>query len=77
MPLMKSPAGDMEITIEGMTSENAKLLAIGKFGMWESTIILTPEDVVHLIPLMLKWKVISFMLKLPYLYFKTKGLKKN
>jgi len=75
MPLMKSPAGDMEITIEGITSDKSNLLAVGKFGMWESTIMLTPEEVVHLIPLMLKWKVISYILKLPYLYFKTKGKK--
>jgi len=76
MPLMKSPAGDMEITVEGMTSDKSNLLAIGKFGMWESTIVLTPQEVMQMIPLMLNRKVIGFLFKLPYLYFKTKSANK-
>ncbi len=75
MPMMKSPAGDMEITIEGITTDKTNLLALGKFGIWESTIILTPQEVVGLIPLMLKWDIIRYMIKLPYLYYKTRPVK--
>lgn len=72
MPIMKSPAGDMEITIEGLTAKDSQLLAVGKFGVWEATIVLSVEDVMGLIPLMLKGSVIMFLLKLPFTYIKKK-----
>jgi len=76
MPMMKSPAGDMEISVAGMTVEKNQIVAIGKFGAWDSKIYLTVEDIVPIIPMMLQWKIIHFICKLPFLYIKSRVCKK-
>jgi hypothetical protein len=76
MPLMKSPAGDMEITISKVTAEEGKLITVGKLGAWDSKIYFTEEDIFEMIGLMLNWKVIRFLLSLPVLFIETK-LKRN
>ena len=76
MPLMKSPAGDMEISISKVTAEKGRLITVGKLGAWDSTIYFTEEDIFEMIGLMLNWKVIRFILSLPVLFIKAK-LKRN
>jgi hypothetical protein len=73
---MKSPAGDMEITISKVTAEKGRLITVGKLGAWDSTIYFTVEDIFEMVELMLNWKVIRFILSLPVLFIKTK-LKRN
>ncbi len=77
MPMMKSPAGDMEISIAGMTVEKNQIVATGTFGAWDSKIYLTAEDIFPIIPMMLQWKIIRFICKLPYLYMKSKFRKET
>ncbi len=72
MPLMKSPAGDMEITINKMTADKDRLVTVGKFGAWDSTIYFTVDDVLDMMKLMLNRKVIGFILKLPLLIVKSR-----
>jgi hypothetical protein len=72
MPLMKSPAGDMEITINKMTADKDRLVTVGKFGAWDSTIYFTVDDVVDMMKLMFNLQVIGFILKLPFLIAKSR-----
>ena len=76
MPIMKSPAGDMEISIGGITVEKNQMVAIGQFGAWDAKIYLTVRDVCHIIPMVLQWKVIYFIFKLPFLSIKPRFGKK-
>ncbi|HQH99889.1 MAG TPA: hypothetical protein PLA18_01325 [Deltaproteobacteria bacterium] len=75
MPLMKSPAGDMEITISKISADSDRLITTGKFGAWDSTIYFTVDDVLDMMKLMLNRQVVGFILKLPILIVKTKLLK--
>ncbi|HPI93325.1 MAG TPA: hypothetical protein PLT09_09050 [Deltaproteobacteria bacterium] len=65
MPLMKSPAGDMEITISSVSADDTRLITTGKLGAWDSTIYFTADDVMDMAKLMLNRQVIGFLLKLP------------
>ena len=42
----------------------------GKFGVWDSKIYITPEDTRQFVKMMLKWRVLSYILKLPFLWLK-------
>jgi hypothetical protein len=66
MPMMKSPAGDMEITIRGVSVDGDNLVAKGQFGTWDATIVLTPQEVKELIPMVLKGGVVGYALTLPF-----------
>ncbi len=70
MPKMISPAGEMEIGISDIDVEHNDLLITGKFGVWDSKIYITPEDTRQFVKMMLKWRVISYILKLPFLWLK-------
>jgi hypothetical protein len=70
MPLMKSPAGDMEITLSKITADKERLITVGKLGAWNSTIYFTADEVFDLVKLMLNWQVIGFILKLPIHFMK-------
>jgi hypothetical protein len=67
---MKSPAGDMEITISKITADKERLITVGKLGAWDSTIYFTADEVFDLVKLMLNRQVIGFILKLPFQFMK-------
>jgi hypothetical protein len=67
---MKSPAGDMEITISKITADKERLVTVGKLGAWDSTIYFTADEVFDLVKLMLNRQVIGFILKLPVQFAK-------
>lgn len=70
MPLMKSPAGDMEITLSKITADKERLITVGKLGAWDSTIYFTADEVFDLVKLMLNRPVLVFILKLPVFFLK-------
>ena len=72
MPLMKSPAGDMEISISRITADRTQMITVGKFGAWDSTICFEADDVVRLMILMINWSVIWFIIRLPITYIRQK-----
>lgn len=65
MPLMKTPAGDMEITILDLDAEGEQLVGIGQFGAWSAKIYFDPEDILGMVRLMLNRNVIGLIFKLP------------
>ncbi len=72
MPMMKSPAGDMEIIISKVTADKTRLVTSGKFGAWDSTIYFGVDDVSDLVKMMLNGPVIWFIMKLPILFITSK-----
>lgn len=72
MPMMKSPAGDLEISISKITAENNRLVTVGKFGTWDSTIYFTVDEVFELAKFMFNRPVIHFIIKLPVLFVKSR-----
>ncbi len=72
MPMMHSPAGEMEITISKLSAEKYRVVAVGKFGSWDSTIYITVRELFDIIKLALNRSFIHFILKLPVLYLKMK-----
>ena len=67
---MKTPAGDMEITILGMDAEDEQLVATGQLGAWNATIYFNSDDILDMVRLMLDRRVISLILKLPFILIK-------
>lgn len=46
-------------------------------GAWESTMYVSPEDVVRMIGLMMNWKVIGYVLTLPITLYKYRKKQKD
>lgn len=69
MPLMKTPAGDMEMTLLGLESRDDQLVAVGKLGAWTAEIFFTPKDILGMAGL-LNWGVIVLIVRLPVLIIK-------
>jgi hypothetical protein len=67
MAQMVSPAGDMEVTFLRVDGLRNKIVVVSKFGVWDSKIYLSPDELAHIIRLMLKPSVILFLLIFPFL----------
>lgn len=67
MPLMKTPAGDMEISILGMDAEGEQLVATGQLGAWNTKIYFNSDDILNMVNLMINKNVLGFMLRLPFI----------
>jgi len=66
MAIMKSPAGDMEVQFKSVGTDGTQLVMEGKFGVWDSQILLGPEETRRLIGMALKPSVILYVMKLPF-----------
>jgi hypothetical protein len=76
MPMMHSPAGEMEITISSISAEKRRVVAIGRFGTWDSTIYITVRELFNIMKLAMNGSFILFIIKLPVLYLQMKlGMK--
>ena len=67
---MKTPAGDMEMTLLGLEARDNQLVAIGKLGAWTAEIFFTPKDILGMAAL-LNLGVIVLIVKMPYLIVKS------
>ena len=67
MAKMKSPAGDMEVQFTSVGTDKNQMLMEGKFGVWDSTIILEPSEIKKLIKMVMKPSILLLVVKLPFL----------
>jgi hypothetical protein len=70
MPLMKTPAGDMDMTLLGLEAQDDQLVAVGQMGAWSAHIYFTPKDILGVVKL-LNWGVIALIVKMPVLIFRS------
>jgi hypothetical protein len=66
--LIKSPAGDFPITIDGFEVENGELVIVGRMGVWDARTHVDAPDFLRLLAkLFLSPTVLLFALKAPFL----------
>ena len=65
--LIKSMAGDFEISIAGFETEGRHLVMIGKMGVWDARTYFTPRDLLALLGKLLSPSVLLYLMRLPYL----------
>lgn len=64
-----SPAGDFEITVNDSTVEDDHIVIEGQMGVWDSKIHMKPSDLINFTKVILKPKIILFLLKQPFKKF--------
>jgi hypothetical protein len=62
----------MEMSLVSIGVEKENMVMKGKMGVWDSKIIVTPEEALRMAGMMLKPAVILYIFKLPFLFFKKK-----
>jgi hypothetical protein len=67
MARMSSPAGDMEMKIASIDVVQDQMVIGGKFGVWDAKIYVGPQEVRQMMSMLLKLKVIGFVLRLPFM----------
>ena len=66
--LIKSPAGEFPITIEGFEIEGNELVIVGKMGVWDARTHVGAGDFLKIMgKLMTSPAVLSFAVKAPFL----------
>lgn len=63
---VKSPAGEFEITLEEADVEEGRVVVRGRMGVWDSKIYMEPHELAAFLVIMLKPKVLLFLLSLPF-----------
>lgn len=63
---VSSPAGDFEITVNDATVDDQHIVITGQMGVWDSKIYMKPSDLLSFTKVLLKPKVILFLIKFPF-----------
>ncbi len=71
--LIKSMAGDFEISIAGFETEGHHLVMIGKMGVWDARTYFAPRDLLALVSKLMSRSVLLYLLRLPYLFIREKS----
>jgi len=71
--LIKSMAGDFEISIAGFETEGRHLVMIGKMGVWDARTYFAPSDLFALLAKLLRPAVLLYLVRLPYLMLQEKS----
>ena len=61
-----SPLGMYDLTAEELLVEEEGLVLQGKMGIWEARAIFTPEDLRRMAKLMLRPRVLRYLLTAPF-----------
>ncbi len=77
MARMVSPAGDMEVTFLRVDGLKKQMVVVSKFGVWDSKIYFSPDEIAQVIRLMLKPSVAFFLLKFPFLLIGSRLFKRE
>jgi hypothetical protein len=71
--LIRSMAGDFEISINGFEVEKGRLVMVGRMGVWDARTYITPREVLKVFGKLLRPGVLFFILRLPFLSFARKA----
>ncbi|MFH0812195.1 MAG: hypothetical protein V2A69_05085 [Pseudomonadota bacterium] len=72
MPKIVSSAGEMEMSLVSIGVDGDNIVMKGKMGVWDSKIIVTPQEATKMIGMMVNLSLIFYVLKLPFLLLKKK-----
>ena len=67
MARMDSPAGEMEVKVSRVDGIKNEMVVTARFGAWDSKVYFTPNELAHVVGLMLNPSVIWFLLRFPFL----------
>ena len=70
--LIKSMAGDFEISIDRFETEDGYLVMTGKMGVWDARTYITPRELLAVFGKLLRLQVIFYVLLVPFRVFSTK-----
>lgn len=65
--LIRSMAGDFELSIDRIEVEGRNLVIVGKMGVWDARSYLTAREAVSVLGKLARFKTIGFLLALPVL----------
>ena len=71
--LIRSMAGDFEISIERFETEDGRLVMVGQMGVWAARTYITPRELLTLLGKLLHPTVLLYLLRLPFLTFSKKA----
>lgn len=72
MPKIVSSAGEMDMSLVSIGVEGDNIVMKGKMGVWDSKITVTPQEAAKMAGMMLKFSLILYIFKLPFLLLKKK-----
>ena len=70
--LIRSMAGDFEISIKGFEVKNGRLIMVGTMGVWGARPSITPRVVDPVFAKLLRPGILFYILRLPFLVFARK-----
>lgn len=70
--LIRSLAGDFDISIARFETERGRLVMVGRMGVWDARTYVTPRETLTVFAKLLTPRVLFFILQLPFLAFARK-----
>ena len=67
--LIRSMAGDFEISIERFEIEQGRLIMVGRMGVWDARTYITPRELLGVFAKLLHPRMLVYYLRLPFLLF--------
>jgi len=67
--LIRSMAGDFEISIERFEIENGRLIMVGRMGVWDARTYITPRELIGVFAKLLRPRMLPYLLSVPFLVF--------
>ena len=67
--LIKSMAGDFEISIDRFETENGRLIMVGQMGVWDARTYISPRELVSVLAKLLHPRILFYIIRLPILAF--------
>ncbi|MEC9369230.1 MAG: hypothetical protein VX871_11135 [Pseudomonadota bacterium] len=71
--LIRSMAGDFNISIDRFETESGRLVMVGKMGVWDARTFITPRELLIVFGKLLRPVVLFYILRLPFLAFAKKA----
>lgn len=67
--LIRSMAGDFDISIKGFEVEKGRLVMVGTMGVWDAKTYITPRELVSILGKLLRLDVLLYVFRVPFLVF--------
>lgn len=71
--LIRSMAGDFKISIKGFEVKNGRLIMVGTMGVWDARTYITPRELVSVVVMLIRPRILFYILRLPFLFFARKA----
>lgn len=65
--LIRSMAGDFDISIGKIETEDGQMVVVGKMGVWDSRIYITPRELIGILAKLMRPSILFYILRLPFL----------